>query len=245
MNADIVKLTLRQLTGRRRTAFMVLVALLPAALAVAFRAGGEAGPAEWTSTRLLGGMVVTMLLPLASLVFGTAILGSEVEDGTAVYLLARPIPRREILLSKLGVAWLLTAAYVVPSAAIGGAIAFQGAEGWGPMLAGFVVAILAGSLAYCTVFAFLSLLTGRAFIAGLLYVFIWEGLVTGLFAGTRLLSIRHATLGLAGFVGDASPDVFDPDLGGPTAVFILALATAVAGWLAVRKLQRFEIGESG
>ena len=43
----------------------------------------------------------------------------------------------------------------------------------------------------------LSVVTSRALIAGLIYVFIWEGLVNGLFAGTRLLSVRHYTLGVA------------------------------------------------
>ncbi|KAA0239402.1 MAG: ABC transporter permease [Dehalococcoidia bacterium] len=245
MNGDIVRLTLRQLVGKRRTVFMVLVALLPSVLATAFRASGEGDPAEWASTQLLGGMVVAMLLPLAGLVFGTAILGTEIDDGTAVYLLARPIPRREILLSKLCVAWLLTAVFVAASLLVAGTIALEGTDEWGALIAGFVVATVAGSLAYCTVFTLLSLLTGRAFIAGLLYVFIWEGLVTALFDGTRLLSLRHATLGLAGYVASVSRDTFDPELGGATSVAVLILAVAAAGWLAVVKLQRFEIGESG
>ena len=40
---------------------------------------------------LLDGLVVTTLLPLAALVYGTAALGAEIEDGTAVYLLSKPV----------------------------------------------------------------------------------------------------------------------------------------------------------
>ena len=245
MNGDIVRLTLRQLAGKRRTVFMVLVALLPAALAVAFRVSGEGDNADWTANHLLAGMVVTVLLPLAALVFGTAILGTEIDDGTAVYLLAKPLARREIVFSKLLVAWLLTAVFVAASAAVAGAIAFDGAEGWGALLTGFILATAAGSLAYCALFTLLSVVTGRAFVAGLLYVFIWEGLVTRLFTGTRLLSVREATLGLAGYIADADPYTFEAELGGVTAAVITVAAIVGATWLAIRRLQRFEIGEAG
>ena len=49
-------------------------------------------------------------MPLVALIFGTAALGSEIEDGTAVYLLIKPIPRWQIALAKILVAAGLTAA---------------------------------------------------------------------------------------------------------------------------------------
>ena len=50
---------------------------------------------------LLEGLTVTTVLPLVALVYGTAALGAEIEDGTAVYLLAKPIPRSRIIFAKL------------------------------------------------------------------------------------------------------------------------------------------------
>lgn len=245
MNADIVRLTFRQLAGKRRTVFMALVALLPALLAVAFRVSGEGDAADWTSNHLLAGMIITVFLPLASLVFGTAIFGTEIDDGTAVYLLSRPLPRYEILLSKLAVAWVVTTVFVTVSASVAGVIAFDGAPGWERLLSGFVVGVTIGSLAYCTAFVLLSLMTGRAFVAGLFYVFIWEGLLTSLFTGVRIFSIREASLGIAAFVADADPLVFDAELGGLTAALVAVAAIATTGWLAVRRLERFEMGEAG
>ena len=36
-------------------------------------------------------------MPLVALIFGTAAIGSEIEDGTAVYLIVKPIPRWRIV----------------------------------------------------------------------------------------------------------------------------------------------------
>ena len=98
----IVALTLRQLLGRGRTLLIGLLALLPILLAVVYRLGSEdTDQARWVAQVLLDGLIVTTLLPLAALVYGTAALGAEIEDGTAVYLLAKPVPRRQIILGKL------------------------------------------------------------------------------------------------------------------------------------------------
>jgi len=50
---------------------------------------------------------------------------------------------------------------------------------------------------YSAVFLALSLATGRALIVGLIYTLLWEGLLAGLFVGSRAFSIREYTIGLA------------------------------------------------
>ncbi len=75
-----------------------------------------------------------------------------------------------------------------------------------------------GALAYAVVFALLSIVTSRALIAGLVFVFIWEGAVTGIFQGMRYLSIRHYTLGLADWLSDVPRDYLDAYVGGMTAL---------------------------
>ena len=245
MNRDVLWLTARQLLGKRRTLLMGLFALLPVGLAVAFRVYGDGDPARWTATTLLGGVVVGTLLPLASLVFGTAALGLEIEDGTAVYILAKPLPRRDILLSKLAVAWAVTSAFVLVSAVASAAISIQSGADGPRLIAGFLVATLLGSLGYCAVFLPLSLWTSRALVAGLIYVLVWEGIVTRLFTGIRVFSVRQYTLGIAGRVADASPRTFEADMAGQTAAILLVLVVIAATLLAIRRLQRFEAGEAG
>ncbi len=65
-------------------------------------------------------LVIRTLLPLVALVFGTAALGSELDDGTAVYLLAKPIARWRIVAAKVIVAAGLAAAVTAPAAFIAG-----------------------------------------------------------------------------------------------------------------------------
>ena len=75
-------------------------------------------------------------------------------------------------------------AYTAFLAALTGAIGLSGEPGEG-IIAGFVAAAVVGSLVYCAAFLWLSIATSRALIVGLLYVFIWQGVVVSLFSGVR------------------------------------------------------------
>ncbi|MGH3011616.1 MAG: ABC transporter permease [Gaiellaceae bacterium] len=244
MTRIIFRLTVRQLLGRGRTILIGLLALLPVLVALVYRLGSQdTEQQEWTASVLLDGLVVTTLLPLAALVYGTAALGVEIEDGTAVYLLSKPISRARIVVAKILASWAVTGATVLASALVAGAIALYD-KPKGSILLGFGVAIVLGSLVYSALFVMLSIVTSRALIAGLIYVFIWEGLVNGLFAGTRLLSVRHYTLGVADWLVDLPASAFDAELGPATALVLMAAFGAAAIWYAVVRLRSFEIGET-
>ena len=244
MTGIIAALTLRQLLGRGRTILLGLLALLPILLAVVYRIGSEdTDQPRWVAQVLFDGLIVTVLLPLLALVYGTAALGAEIEDGTAVYLLAKPVSRAQIIFGKLLAAWALTSVTVLASGLVAGAIGLQGVPGHG-LLLGFGIALVAGSLVYSALFVMLSVVTSRALIAGLVYVFIWEGLINGLFAGTRLLSVRYYTLGVADISVDLPRGVFDAKLGPVAAVGLMIAVCGVSVWYAIRRLQRFEIGET-
>ena len=58
------------------------------------RPSGE--PRSWSASGL------AVVLPVISLIVGTGVLGSEVDDGTIVHILTKPLPRRDIILAKLG-----------------------------------------------------------------------------------------------------------------------------------------------
>ena len=97
MNLTVFMLTLRQFAGRRRSLLMFGLALIPVIVALVYRLGEHLDQQDWTANVLLDGIVVTSILPLACLILGTSALGSEVEDGTAVYILVKPVRRREIV----------------------------------------------------------------------------------------------------------------------------------------------------
>jgi ABC-2 type transport system permease protein len=238
----ILVLTLRQLAGRKSTLLLLGLAAIPVLLAVVFRLSDpDVDPERWTARVLLNGLVVTAVLPLTALLLGTTALGDEIEDGTVVYLLTKPIARWQILLPKAAAAWLLTAALVVPSTLLAGFIALQGEAM--SIVWGFAAGVTAAALAYALIFVLLSVSTSRALISGLVYVFIWEGVITGIFTGTRYLSIRDDALGIADAIAATDASNFNAYVGGTTAVVAMAIVILVAALLANRRLQRLEVRE--
>lgn len=242
MNTTVFSLTLRQFAAQRRSLLLIGLALIPLALAVIFRLGEHLDQQEETA-HFLADVVITLILPLVCLIIGTSALGSEIEDGTVVYILAKPVPRRDIIAAKFAAAVLIAAAFVVPTTVASGLIGLLGVSGEGIVL-GFAIAALVGVFAYSAVFILLSVATSRALLFGLAYVFLWEGLITSLFSGTRYLSIRQYCLGIADFFATVSEEEFEATLAGPLA-FVLAAAVAATGlFLAVRRLQSFELTDT-
>ena len=238
----VLTLTLRQLLGQKRVLFVAAVALLPFIAAIIFQVGSESGDSasEFAAEVVLYGLIVTALLPLTAVLLATAALGSEIEEGTIVYLLSKPRERWQILAGKLLAAWGATAVVVVASALLGGAVALAGDGDWS-VLGGFVIALVAGSLAYSSLFVLLSVLTSRALLVGLVYAFIWEGIITNFAPGVQRLSIREYTASIAEAAGDISPWVFEANLGTTYSVILIVVVTAVAAGLAVYRLSRFEL----
>jgi ABC-2 type transport system permease protein len=243
VTAYILGLSLRQLVGRKSTLLLLGLNALPLLIAFVFRLSDpDIDQEEWVAGTLMLGLIVTTVLPLTALMFGTSVLGDEIEDGTAVYLLTKPLARWQILLPKLAAAWLVTVAFVLPATLISGYIALP-AGGETSIVIGFAAGVVLGTLAYVSVFVLLSVVTSRALIAGLIYVFVWEGAVTSIFAGTRYLSIRHFTLGISGAVADVDPSIFDPYVNGTTALILLAIVTLTGAWYANLRLKRLEVRE--
>lgn len=231
----LVEVTLRGLLGRRRTLLMLLLAGLPVLVGLLIRLGGGRSDAP----EILDTLVIRTVLPLVALVFGTAAIGSEIEDGTALFLLAKPIARWRIALAKLAVAAGLTVALVVPPVVIT-ALLVGGFGGDSLATAlGFALATVAGGTAYAVAFAALGVVTTRALVVGLGYTLLWEGVLAGLLDGTRFMSIRQATLGVAAALTgeDVGVDVLEPVV----SVAILAVVIVGGFLLTTRALSRFQV----
>ena len=238
----IAAVTARSLLGRRRSLLLALLALLPVAIAILVRLSGKAGTDGEIATAIMDRLIVTTLLPIVALVFGTAALGAELEDGTAVFLLVKPIDRWRIVVAKLTVAIGLSVALVAPAAFVAGAILEVGGTGLSGAI-GAAVGTAIGATVYATVFFALSLVTGRALAIGLIYILVWEGVLAGLLDGTRVFSIRQYTLAISAAV--ARPGVNDPNLlDARMALALAVVAVAVAAVIAVRRLASFEIGQA-
>jgi ABC-2 type transport system permease protein len=229
----LVDVTLRGLLGRRRSILLVLLAGLPVLIALLVRISGGRADAD----RVLDTLVVRTVMPLVALIFGTAAIGSEIDDGTAVYLMIKPIPRWRIALSKIIVAAGLTALLIVPAVIITGALIGSRTDTATTIVA-FSLACLVGGSTYAAAFVALSTFTTRALLLGLAYVLIWEGVLSGLLEGTKFLSIRQATLGLAAAFGVDTPgEPLTPTVSVAVLMVVLVGAALLASW----KLARFEI----
>jgi ABC-2 type transport system permease protein len=231
--APLVEVTLRGMLGRRRSILLVLLAGLPVLVALLIRVSGGRPDAD----RVLDTLVVRFVMALVALIVGTGVIGSEIDDGTAVYLMIKPIARWRIALSKAIVAAGLTALLVVPAVLLTGLL-LSGRGDTMSITVAFAVACLVGGSAYAVAFLALSVFTSRAFLLGLAYVLIWEGVLAGLLEGTKFLSIRQATLGLASALGADIPG--DP-LASTISLVVLAVVL-VGGFLITSwRLAGFEI----
>lgn len=242
MNLVIARITLRQLLSRRRTLLLLLLGGIVLVVAFVRRISGDTsgGTSDTRFTAdLLSTLGIATLMPLVALIFGTGAMGAELEEGTAVYILAKPVSRLSVAFTKLSVAIvcsiLLTSVPILLAGLLSG-----GPDG--PALAvGFAVAAAVGSAVYCAIFMALSLVTGRAFVFGLAYVLVWESFLAGLFAGTRTLSVREQTLAFAAALAKPPADVFKADLPLGTAVVVAVVVAALALAITVRRMARIEI----
>jgi ABC-2 type transport system permease protein len=238
MNRVIAGITLRQLLSRRRTILLLLLGGLMILVALALRIGAEGANLPRYASVLLETFGVATLMPLVALLFGTATIGAELEEGTAIYLLAKPVPRWVTLLTKLVVAAACSILLTCIPVLLAGLLA--GGSQYGLALA-FTVATAIGSVIYCAVFVALSLITGRALIFGLGYILIWEGVLAGLFAGTQTFSVRQQTLAIADVFTDAPGAIFSAPLPLGTAIVVGGAVVVVATWIAIRRLTMIEI----
>jgi ABC-2 type transport system permease protein len=231
MNGTIAWITARGLFGRRR--FLLLFPLPLILIGMTWLSSAFAEPAEY-ATPVLAGIGIAVVLPLIALLTGTGVLGSEIDDGTIVHILTKPIPRWKIIVSKMVVATVVTALFA------GGSLFAAGLIVDGPKLALALAAATAiGSVAYCALFLALSVVSRRPVLIGLLYIAIWEGLLGNAVTGTQTLSIQQYVVTLA--QKWAGTDLLFSTLKQPTALIMALVFTVLGLYFAISRLRSFSV----
>ncbi|MCW2643436.1 MAG: hypothetical protein JWP76_5742 [Dactylosporangium sp.] len=231
-NSTIARITTRGLFGRRR--FLLLLPLPMLLVGLALLADGLGAPTHAWAQPVLVGLGFAAVLPVISLIVGTGVLGSEIDDGTLVHILAKPLPRREIIVTKLAVAVAVTAVTVGVPMFIAGLIAGSARLGLG-----LAVGCVVGAFAYSALFLALSLVTRRPVLLGLLYVLIWEGVLGNFLAGTRILSIQQYVTAVAVRVGDT--ELLTGTVSVPVSVVMAVIFTLGGTLLAIDRLRSFSV----
>jgi ABC-2 type transport system permease protein len=249
INTTVASLTSRSLLGRRRTIVLLLLPLALLALCVLARILGSLNPDIARElhgalpAHLLAAFGIAILMPLLTLIAGTGAIGPEIDEGSIVYLLAKPISRHSIVVTKLLVAFLVVVAFgVVPIFVAGVVLTGRAGEVALALTAG---ALVAGA-AYSSLFLLLAVVTRNAVVVGLIYALVWESLVGGLVPGAQALSVQQWSLAVVEQVlgGSARRLEVQSPVGFGTAVILLALVATAATFYAGRRLQTLRISEA-
>ena len=255
-NPTVAWITLRATLSRKRALLFAIPAVILILFTLALKAS-RAPTRPWPS-HVLGTFGFSVLIPLTALIIGTSVLGAEIDDGSIVHLLATPVRRSSVIVTKFVIATGLTMVFAAIPELIAALIAGGGSapapagsgtggagfEGLvtinsGKLALGLFVGALACSVIYNAVFVMVSVATTRAIAVGLLYVLVWETLLSNFVSGVKLLSVSHYGLGIAnGFVNDTA---LQAGLTVATSVVMGVIVTGVALALAVNLLSSFTL----
>ena len=233
-NPTVARLTYRALLGRRRAAILFVLPALLIIISAAVRSFN--GADDQVAVDLLGGFAIATMVPLIGVIAGTGAIGPEIDDGSVVYLLAKPIKRPTIIFTKLIVAIAVTMAFSAIPTLIAGYIL----NGNGQQIAvAYTVAALVASIAYSALFLLLGTVSRHAVVIGLVYALVWETLFGSLVPGARTLSVQQWSLSLAEKI--SGNGIITSDVGLPLAVVLLVVVTGLATWYAGQKLRTLKL----
>ncbi|MGW8970289.1 ABC transporter permease subunit [Streptomyces platensis] len=226
----VARLTYRALLGRRRALILFALPALLVLLAVAVRV--LAGADDATAGGILGTFALGTMVPLIGVIAGTGAIGPEIDDGSVVYLLAKPVPRPTIILTKLLVAIGVTVVFSALPVLLAGFLLNGNSQ---QMAVGYAVAAAVASVAYSALFLLFGTITRHAVVFGLVYALIWETFVGTLIPGAKTLSIQQWALAVGQKA--AAEGALSSDVQLPLALCLLVGLTGLATWYASRRLK--------
>lgn len=239
----VVWLTRRQLFAKRRAYVALAVLLVPSILAalVRFNAGEGDLDAVGSLNTIYKEIVLGVLLPLTALVFGTSAFGGEVDDGTLIYLMVKPVPRWQLTFSKYIVAFLSTVAVVVPSVLLAWAAMQNGAPIRLPLA--YAAGATVGALIYNAIFVTLGITSRRALAIGLLYIVAFENVLSRSVVGVKSLSVREFAISICKQILGSVVEFTDFVVPVTTVYSMGTVFFVIALGLSFMKLQKYEVAE--
>ena len=240
MNSTIVMLTLRTLLGRRRALLLLVLPGVLVALAVVLRLTVDEASRLDVTVGLLGTFAIATVIPLLALIAGTGALGGEIDDGSIVYLLSKPISRHTIVVTKVAVAVGVTTLFGAVPVLVSGWIMVGNRES---IAVAYGLGAFAAATAYCALFLLLSVLNRNAVVIGLIYTLVWETAIGGLVLGAGGISIQQWSLAVTrAVVGDSAEELGITAAVRPQISIIMLLVVAIGGtWYAGRRLRSLRL----
>ncbi|GAB2914759.1 ABC transporter permease [Nonomuraea fastidiosa] len=234
MNTVVAGITYRALLGRRRIILLLLLPLALIGLAVLFRVFGAAD--QRSAVLLLQNFAIGTMLPLLGLIAGTGVIAPEIDDGTIIHLMSKPISRPTIVTTKFVVATSLLALFAAVPTYVSGWLLLRNEDG---VAAGFALGTLAAGIAYAALFLLLGVVTRHAVTIGIVYALVWESLIGNFVPGARRFSIQRWGQSIADQISDSPFLKADVALG--FAIPAMLVVTVVAVALAGQRLRAFSL----
>ena len=240
MNSTIAMLTLRTLLGRRRALLLLVLPGVLVALAVVLRLTVDEASRLDVTVGLLGTFAIATVIPLLALIAGTGALGGEIDDGSIVYLLSKPISRHTIVVTKVAVAVGVTTLFGAVPVLVSGWIMVGNRES---IAVAYGLGAFAAATAYCALFLLLSVLNRNAVVIGLIYTLVWETAIGGLVLGAGGISIQQWSLAVTrAIVGDRAEELGITAAVRPQISIVMLLVVVVGGtWYAGRRLRSLRL----
>ncbi len=196
--------TIRQILTQRKLALTAAILLFPAAVVVLVRsvAGPPHGHMPYEMYHVLTQFVLLMvLIPLICLLYGTALIGAEIEQRTLVYLITRRLHRATVLLVRFAATWLtLTLLFILSMAVLylcltahPPATTSDSPPVWPTSrdLGSYVLVAPVAAAAFLALFTAIGFVFSRPLIVSLLYIVVFELVLGNLPVQARRLSISH------------------------------------------------------
>jgi len=209
-----------QVTTGRAVALGVMGLLVIALTLIVRTSASPVGPgAEVDRLGLLAEFGLGLMVPLAAVLLATPMLGNLFEDRVLVYLWLKPVARWHLAVAALlALLSVLVPAVVLPIG-IGAAL-----SGFPAFIAPLLFASLLGALAYGSLYLFFGARLSWGLWLALLYLVLWENVLSRLTPGLTRLSIRSyiQTVAAWGTERDIAIDVH-----GSTAAVLVPIGVAV------------------
>jgi ABC-2 type transport system permease protein len=240
MNTTVAKLTVRTLLGRRRAWLLLAMPVVLLGLSIIVRLTVNTDSREDVTVGLLGAFALATLVPLLGVIAGTGAIGPEIDDGSIVYLLAKPLNRHSIVVSKLLVAIAVVSVFGGLPVFVSGLVLAGGAD---RLWLGFGLGALVAGVAYSALFLLLAVLTRNAVVVGLIYALVWETVVGSLVPGAQALSIQQWSLAVTRVVVGERAETLNvtaavrPEI----AIPLLIVVTVAATWFAGSRLRSLRL----
>jgi ABC-2 type transport system permease protein len=242
-------------TGRKPSAFGAIVTytwrscfppkrwlglLLPCAGAILFALLSYVATAEPETAfaNVAAEGIFGLVLPIAALVVGDAILGAETRAGTFHFTWLSPTPTWQIVLGRWVGGSVVVLVTIAPACALAAVVAGTPSSAWPAYLAAAV-----GSVTYVAIFLAIGVLTKRTAVWSLAFVFFVERLLGAALTGVAQLSPTWESRAIFVDLLDDPPSrlIREGIPAGGSAIVRLAIVSAVALAVAIWRMRNMRL----